>query len=65
MGDKLFTTATPLKYAAQLLAAHATMGEVNVDIQHIVGVDNILADKLSRDEGPQALVSDTSRQVAK
>ena len=57
VGDKLFTTATPLKYAAQLLAAHATMGEVHVDIQHIAGVDNILADKLSRDERPQARVS--------
>ena len=45
-------TATPLRFAAQLLTAQALQNRALINIQHLPGRLNDLADKLSRQHGP-------------
>ena len=52
IGLRLFTTATPLRFAAQVLTAQALQNRASINIQHLPGRLNDLADKLSRQHGP-------------
>ena len=63
VGNKLFSTATPMRYAAQLLAAHALRNRCYVDLQHIPGASNDLADRLSRQHDPQSIGLSLQKQV--
>ena len=47
-GNKLFTTATPLKYGVRLLSAWASVAKAEVTLEHEPGASNSLADGLSR-----------------
>ena len=46
--NKLFTTSTPLSKFVQVFACWASAGNVSVEVNHIPGEDNDLADGLSR-----------------
>ncbi len=53
--NKCFSTAKPLCFALQALAAHAVHHNIALDVQHIPGKQNDLADALSRLTNPSSL----------
>ena len=63
IGNLLFTTATPLRYAAQLLTAQALQNRASVNIQHLPGRLNDLADRLSRQHEPAEIGVAREKQV--
>ena len=63
VGNKLFSTATPLRHAAQLLTAHALEHRTVLDIQHIPGKQNDLADRLSRQDDTAGMGLDLEKRV--
>ena len=63
VGNKLFTTATPMRHAAQLLTAHALQHRTTINLQHIPGKSNDLADKLSRQHSPETIGVSMPRRV--
>ena len=63
VGNKLFTTATPMRHAAQVLCAHALKCRASINLQHIPGKINDLADKLSRQHSPEEIGVSTAKRV--
>ena len=63
VGNKLFTTATPMRHAAQVLFAHALKCRASINLQHIPGKINDLADKLSRQHSPEEIGVSTAKRV--
>jgi len=59
----MFTTATLLRFAAQLLAAYALKYGAILDLQHIPGKENHLAERLCRQHSPGDLGLSISRRV--
>ena len=62
VGNKMFSTARPMKFAAQLLASISIQHGSVLDVQHVPGQENDLADRLSRQRKPNEIGLCPTRQ---
>ena len=62
-GNKLFSTKPPLRHALQLLSSYIMKHRISIELQHIAGSRNTIADGISRFASPEELGLDPSKRI--